>query len=614
MSDANTSAPPSNERNPQDLTVPSNSLADRAFAEKTVGVQQAGGTSASSEHRLSLEDSGIEILGVLGRGGMGVVYRGRQVFLDRPVAVKVLPAGVPDDPREVSPSGEALDVARFKREAKLLAELHHPHIVVCYQAGVTGRKEFFLVMELIEGPNLKEYLTHHGPLSATAALALVRCMAQALAYAHGRGIIHRDVKPQNILLKPEPGAMGGFGYQPKLADLGLARYQAREGNQQEELTRQGVVVGTPTYMSPEQLMEPDSVDFRADIYALGCVLYQLVTGKSAYPQKSFGEILLEKMNGTHPMVRSAVPSAPAAIDELLGVMMARDANARPASYEALIASIDDASGRLEAGAVSAGAGRAAGGQPGSNGSGAGLMRIAVSLALVVLLTLVGHQFFVSSAVPPRATEGIVSADGDRETLAAPQPSASPEPTPLRRLKAEGVAAFTADTLPQWSRSGRASWGLDEEDPESSLIGVGSGALEMPIPPAPWRLVGILSPITEGAEDWEEVAIVLRHADGSIDSIHMQNFQPGVLVRHERRVRDSEPPVASPGTDTSVVEAEAFAVDVSHDGARLMAHVGPWSWESPEERPGGEVKLSIELMRAKVRLSNWQFYGSAEIAP
>jgi hypothetical protein len=242
------------------------------------------------------------------------------------------------------------------------------------------------------------------------------------------------------------------------------------------------------------------------------------------------------------------------------------------------------------------------------------MRIAVSLVLVVVLALVGHQLFVSSAVPPTATEEIALAAGDAESSGAPEQPPAPEPMQLRRLKAEGVAALTADTLPQWSRSGRANWGADEEDPESSLIGIGSGALEMSIAAAPWRLVGILSPITEGAEDWDEVMIVIRHADGSIDSIHMQNLQPGVLVRHERRVRESEPPVASPGTSTSVVEAEAFVVDVSHDGARLMAHVGPWSWESPEERPGSEVKLRIELMRAKVRLSNWQFYGSEEIAP
>jgi tRNA A-37 threonylcarbamoyl transferase component Bud32 len=218
---------------------------------------------------------GITLHFELARGGMGVVYSGRQDFLDRRVAVKLL---------AVELGGESF-VQRFQREAKILAGIKHPNIVSCHLAGQTDGGQSYLVMEFIDGPSLKKWIADHGPLPVPAALRLTRAVAQALAHAHSLGIIHRDVKAENILLETVTSTALdiAFPYTPKVVDLGLAR--ASEGNASMGLTSPGSVMGTPATMSPEQFDDPDAVDFRTDIYGLGCVLFEMLVGKPAYDAK-----------------------------------------------------------------------------------------------------------------------------------------------------------------------------------------------------------------------------------------------------------------------------------------------------------------------------------------
>lgn len=216
----------------------------------------------------------LEILSCLGRGGMGVVYKARQKSLDRLVALKLLAPERGSDPAFA---------ARFAREAQALARLDHPHIVTIYDFGQAGGW-CYLLMEFVDGATLR-HLIHGGRIAAREALAIVPQICDALQFAHDHGVVHRDIKPENILLDRRGHA--------KVADFGLAKLVDPSGDStathdigaaagtavNADLTEAGKVMGTPRYMAPEQREHPDAVDHRADIYALGVVLYQMLTGE-----------------------------------------------------------------------------------------------------------------------------------------------------------------------------------------------------------------------------------------------------------------------------------------------------------------------------------------------
>ncbi len=212
----------------------------------------------------------LEILEFIGQGGMGAVYKARQPELDRLVALKILPPGV---------GGDTAFAERFAREAKALAKLNHPNIVTLYEFG-SADGLFFVLMEYVDGVNLRQLMAG-GRVAAREALAIVPQICDALQFAHDRGIVHRDIKPENILLDRR-GAV-------KVADFGLAKIIGRTGEDDvptsgaaapaSVLTQASKVMGTPQYMSPEQVQAPSAVDHRADIYALGVVFYQMLTGE-----------------------------------------------------------------------------------------------------------------------------------------------------------------------------------------------------------------------------------------------------------------------------------------------------------------------------------------------
>jgi len=213
----------------------------------------------------------LEILELLGRGGMGAVYKARQKQLGRIVALKILPPGIGDEPAFAD---------RFTREARALATLNHPGIVTLYEFGQTNGLFFFL-MEFVDGVNLRQLL-HRGRIAPREALAIVPQICDALQYAHDQGIVHRDIKPENILLDRKG--------QVKVADFGVARLMGIDGEvpgaesgqasfASGSLTEAGKVMGTPQYMAPEQKNNPTEVDHRADIYSLGVVFYQMLTGE-----------------------------------------------------------------------------------------------------------------------------------------------------------------------------------------------------------------------------------------------------------------------------------------------------------------------------------------------
>jgi predicted Ser/Thr protein kinase len=223
------------------------------------GAAGAAGATAPSPEEMGKHFPQLEILELLGQGGMGIVYKARQRSLDRLVALKVL---APESAREAGFAD------RFSREARTLARLQHPNIVGVHDFGsVDGL--FYLVMDFVDGANLRQAI-RAGKLSPREALAIVPQVCDALQYAHDQGVVHRDIKPENIL-------MDGSG-RVRIADFGLAKIVQRTPVDMT-ITRAGQVMGTLHYMAPEQYRTPDSVDHRADIYSLGVVFYEMLTGE-----------------------------------------------------------------------------------------------------------------------------------------------------------------------------------------------------------------------------------------------------------------------------------------------------------------------------------------------
>jgi hypothetical protein len=239
----------------------------------------------------------------LGAGGMGAVYLAHDQTLDRPVAVKLLPEQV----------READAVARFRREAQALARLNHPGIIQAHDHGDDGGRPF-LVMEYVEGRSLAAVLADQGALVPTRAADCVQQAALALQHAHRHGLIHRDLKPSNLLLTADGHV--------KVLDLGLARFlQDHIGD--PALTREGVGMGTPDYSAPEQLRNARAADARADVYALGCTLYHLLTGRVPYPGSSLEEKLRAHERQEPVPVEVLCPEVPAGLALALRKMMAK---------------------------------------------------------------------------------------------------------------------------------------------------------------------------------------------------------------------------------------------------------------------------------------------------
>jgi serine/threonine protein kinase len=222
------------------------------------------GAAPPSPQELARHFPQLDILELLGQGGMGYVYKARQKGLDRFVALKLLPQEVSDDRNFAE---------RFAREARALARLSHPGIVMVHDSGeVSGL--FYFIMEYVEGLNLRDLLNRsEGRVESEQALQIVGSVCDALEYAHEEGVIHRDIKPENILLDRKGRV--------KIADFGLARLLGADTTEQSRLTLNSPhrMLGTPHYMAPEQTERPLEVDHRADIYSLGVVFYEMLTGE-----------------------------------------------------------------------------------------------------------------------------------------------------------------------------------------------------------------------------------------------------------------------------------------------------------------------------------------------
>jgi eukaryotic-like serine/threonine-protein kinase len=248
---------------------------------------------------------------VLGRGGMASVYLARDGELDRAVAVKVLAEHLADTPgfRE-----------RFLREAKLAAQLSHPNIVQVFDVGEEAGRPF-IVMECVEGSTLAEELKQRGPLDTAEVVDLALQICGGLEHAHAAGLVHRDIKPQNLLLRPD-GTV-------KIADFGIAR-----AAETTKLTQAGSVMGTAAYLSPEQALG-EEVTAAADIYSLGCVLYELLTGRTPYEFETLPELVVKHRQESIRPVRELRPDVSERLEAAVMHSLARNPDYRPESAAAL---------------------------------------------------------------------------------------------------------------------------------------------------------------------------------------------------------------------------------------------------------------------------------------
>lgn len=240
------------------------------------------------------ELAGYELLEPLGWGGMSVVYKGRQISLNRLVAVKVLPMVLARQPNFRH---------RFEREARVVASLRHPNIVQLFDFGEVGG-QYYMVMEYLGGQNLADHLRTNGAMPIPQACAIIAELAKALDYAHQQGVIHRDVKPSNVMLAPVTAA-GGSEQRAVLMDFGIARMAGGITN----ITNTGLV-GTFDYMAPEQIRDAKDVDGRADIYSLGVVAFQMVTGKLPFSASNPSAVLIAHMQQPPPDPCSLCPDLP----------------------------------------------------------------------------------------------------------------------------------------------------------------------------------------------------------------------------------------------------------------------------------------------------------------
>src|SRR5436190_2423437 len=266
------------------------------------------------------------------RGGMGSVYLGKHILMDKTVAIKVLRPSL------------ALDddvVRRFSREAKAASRISHPHAVSVTDFGESEDGVVFLVMEYLDGRSLKDVVKSEGPMQLDRVGEIVRQVAGALDAAHEQGVVHRDLKSDNIMLSKVTG-----GEWAKVLDFGIAKIQQSDSHD-DDITAANLVIGTPQYMSPEQCSHSGPIDARSDVYSLGIIVYEMLAGHVPFSGESPTVIMMKQVQDTPPAILDARPDLPVAVSALISKALAKRPADRQQSAGELSKALTDAAASVE---------------------------------------------------------------------------------------------------------------------------------------------------------------------------------------------------------------------------------------------------------------------------
>jgi hypothetical protein len=377
----------------------------------------------------SVLDGRYRILHRLAEGSMGVVYRGERLPVGKPVAVKFLHAAFSADPEFRQ---------RFERETRLMSKLTHPHCVSVVDFGIEGSP--YMVMDFVTGVTLREILDE-GPMPWTDALALMRQLLAGLAHAHSHAIVHRDVKPANIMVSEEIGT----GRHVRILDFGLARLR---GTTATSVTQTAVVVGTPNYMAPEQTVAGET-DARTDIYAAGIILFEMVTGRRPFSAPDTMELFNMHRSAPVPKLRDSAPEyaeIPPGLDGVVKKALAKDAADRFPSAVEFAEALDDVAGRADSGrrASTAGARRPPSEEPAKpSGWGSRLLAgLAISTAVAGGVVLAMRRDRQPASRPPITAPSAVAGES-APTPAVVPPTPTPTPT-IEGAEGEPIAVAPVD--------------------------------------------------------------------------------------------------------------------------------------------------------------------------
>ncbi|HEV2113141.1 MAG TPA: protein kinase, partial [Terriglobales bacterium] len=395
-----------------------------------------------------------EIVSALGAGGMGEVYRARDTRLGRDVAIKVLPEQL---------SGNPGFQERFEREAKAISSLNHPNICTLYDVGRSGGTEY-LVLELVEGESLAERLTR-GPLPVEQAMAYGIQIAEALEAAHKKGVLHRDLKPGNIMVTKSGLKLLDFGLAKPMAVANMASsaMNAMTASQESKpLTAEGTIVGTFQYISPEQL-EGHEADARSDIFALGCVLYEMAAGRRAFSGKTQASIVASILASEPPAISSVQPLTPPAFERTVKLCLAKDPEERwQTAHDVKLQLKWVSEGGSQAGVAAPVVAQRKVKQRVAWMAAAGALALATGFAAAFFLQSGNRgQALQASLLPPKdlhfePTEIALAPDGSRMTFVATAKDGNGSlwVRPLDSLVAQQLAGTDGAHYPFWSPDGK----------------------------------------------------------------------------------------------------------------------------------------------------------------
>lgn len=268
-------------------------------------------------------DGRYEIISVIGQGGCGCVYKVHQLLMNKTLALKTL-----------NPSTSRITIMRLQKEAQAMSLLEHPNIAHAFDFGMLGQDQPFFVMEFVNGPTLAQHLKQVGTMSVEATVELFTPICQALSYAHEKGVIHRDIKPSNIILAKDTDQSNKLV--PKLVDFGIAKIQYGDQGS-ATLTKTGEIFGTPLFMSPEQC-QGAKVDHRSDIYSLGCVMFQALTGSPPFSGDNPMKTMMMHSSADIPSLKEMSPGVefPAAIEQIISKMLVKEPSVRYQNFEQVL--------------------------------------------------------------------------------------------------------------------------------------------------------------------------------------------------------------------------------------------------------------------------------------